>query len=54
MGGLGDGDMIPWLATQFQESRFGKLSSTTRVVRIACHLDYVNVSWLELGSWIGY
>jgi N-acetyltransferase 10 len=38
------GDMIPWLvAQQFQENRFGMLSGA-RVVRIACHPDYANVS----------
>ena len=43
------GDMIPWLVTQqFQESRFGQLSGA-RVVRIACHPDYANVRWLQLG-----
>ena len=48
------GGVIPWFATQqFQESRFGKMSSM-RGVRIGCHPDYANVSWLELGSWIGY
>lgn len=52
MDGLGrgiSGDMIPWLVTQqFQESRFGQLSGA-RVVRIACHPDYANVCWLQLG-----
>ena len=52
MDGLGrgiSGDMIPWLVTQqFQESRFGQLSGA-RVVRIACHPDYANVRWLQLG-----
>ena len=38
------GDMIPWIITQqFQESNFAKLSGA-RVVRIACHPDYANVS----------
>lgn len=38
------GDMIPWLISQqFQESGFAKLSGA-RVVRIACHPDYVHVS----------
>ena len=55
MDGLGrgiraGGDMIPWLVTQqFQESRFGKLSGA-RVVRIACHPDYSNVSRPDLVS----
>ena len=59
MDGLGrgmraGGDMIPWLVTQqFQESRFGKLSGA-RVVRIACHPDYSNVSWRHLVSWVAY
>lgn len=38
------GDMIPWLISQqFQESRFGMLSGA-RIVRVACHPDYANVS----------
>jgi N-acetyltransferase 10 len=38
------GDMIPWLVSQqFQETKFGTLSGA-RVVRIACHPDYANVS----------
>lgn len=38
------GDMIPWLITQqFQESKFALLSGA-RVVRIATHPDYTNVS----------
>lgn len=38
------GDMIPWIvAQQFQESKFGMLSGA-RVVRIATHPDYANVS----------
>lgn len=49
MEGLGrgmraGGDMIPWLVSQqFQESRFGMLSGA-RIVRVACHPDYANVS----------
>lgn len=39
------GDMIPWLVSQqFQESRFAQMSGA-RVVRIATHPDYVNVSF---------
>lgn len=39
------GDMIPWLvAQQFQEGRFAGMSGA-RVVRIATHPDYANVSW---------
>ena len=38
------GDMIPWLVSQqFQETMFGSLSGA-RIVRIACHPDYANVS----------
>jgi N-acetyltransferase 10 len=38
------GDMIPWLISQqFQDNGFAKLSGA-RVVRIACHPDYANVS----------
>ena len=38
------GDMIPWIvAQQFQESKFGMLSGA-RIVRIATHPDYANVS----------
>jgi N-acetyltransferase 10 len=38
------GDMIPWLVSQqFQESKFALLSGA-RIVRIATHPDYVNVS----------
>lgn len=38
------GDMIPWLVSQqFQETKFGTLSGA-RIVRIACHPDYANVS----------
>lgn len=38
------GDMIPWIVSQqFQESRFAQMSGA-RVVRIATHPDYVNVS----------
>lgn len=38
------GDMIPWLVSQqFQDNGFAKLSGA-RVVRIACHPDYANVS----------
>lgn len=38
------GDMIPWIvAQQFQESKFGTLSGG-RIVRIATHPDYANVS----------
>lgn len=38
------GDMIPWLISQqFQESKFALLSGA-RVVRIATHPDYANVS----------
>lgn len=50
MDGLGRGlraagDMIPWLISQqFQESRFGLLSGA-RIVRVACHPDYANVSF---------
>lgn len=47
------GDMIPWLiAQQFQENGFAKLSGA-RVVRIACHPDYANVSprfWTPCGD----
>lgn len=49
MEGLGrgmraGGDMIPWLISQqFQENAFAKLSGA-RVVRIACHPDYANVT----------
>jgi N-acetyltransferase 10 len=42
------GDMIPWLISQqFQEPRFGKLSGA-RVVRVAVHPDYANVSRVSL------
>lgn len=38
------GDMIPWLVSQqFQESKFALLSGA-RIVRIATHPDYANVS----------
>lgn len=38
------GDMIPWLVSQqFQDNGFAKLSGA-RIVRIACHPDYANVS----------
>lgn len=38
------GDMIPWLISQqFQESKFALLSGA-RIVRIATHPDYANVS----------
>jgi N-acetyltransferase 10 len=41
------GDMIPWLITQqFQESKFALLSGA-RVVRIATHPDYSNVSFIQ-------
>ena len=40
------GDMIPWLITQqFQESKFALLSGA-RIVRIATHPDYSNVSYI--------
>jgi N-acetyltransferase 10 len=39
-----EGDLIPWLVSmQFQESGFAKMSGA-RVVRIATHPDYLNVS----------
>jgi N-acetyltransferase 10 len=39
-----EGDLIPWLVSmQFQESGFAKMSGV-RVVRIATHPDYLNVS----------
>jgi N-acetyltransferase 10 len=39
------GDMIPWLVSQqFQESKFALLSGA-RIVRIATHPDYANVSY---------
>jgi N-acetyltransferase 10 len=39
------GDMIPWLISQqFQESKFALLSGA-RIVRIATHPDYANVSY---------
>ena len=42
------GDMIPWLVSQqFQESKFALLSGA-RVVRIATHPDYANVSVISL------
>jgi N-acetyltransferase 10 len=41
------GDMIPWLVSQqFQESKFALLSGA-RIVRIATHPDYANVSHLQ-------
>lgn len=41
------GDLIPWLISQqFQESKFAMLSGA-RVVRIATHPDYANVSTLS-------
>jgi N-acetyltransferase 10 len=39
------GDMIPWLISQqFQENKFALLSGA-RIVRIATHPDYANVSY---------
>lgn len=55
MDGLGrglraGGDMIPWLvAQQFQERKFALLSGA-RVVRVATHPDYANVSEISLYS----
>jgi N-acetyltransferase 10 len=41
------GDMIPWLISQqFQESKFALLSGA-RVVRVATHPDYANVSHIH-------
>lgn len=49
------GDMIPWLISQqFQETRFGQLSGA-RIVRVACHPDYANVSEcfsIRLYGWV--
>ncbi|KAF6755010.1 GNAT acetyltransferase 2-domain-containing protein [Ephemerocybe angulata] len=50
MEGLGrgsrpGGDMIPWIVSQqFQEARFGRMSGA-RVVRVACHPEYVGMGY---------
>jgi N-acetyltransferase 10 len=47
-GSRSGGDMIPWLVSQqFQENRFALLSGA-RIVRIATHPDYANVSLVIL------